>query len=166
MFLVIAFMPKQYINTLEKLIQAHGPLGPVICILVYCIMGATFIPSEPFTVIITGLLGPFQTTWICCVGNVLAALMEFYLGKKIGDVADFERRRANFPNWLKKLPIDSPIFLLLGRALPGYGPKTVGIISGVYDVPIWRFLWTAIVANVIGAAILAFGASSLLHLVR
>jgi hypothetical protein len=44
--------------------------------------------------------------------------------------------------------------------------KTVGIISGVYNVSIWRFLWTAIVANVVGAAILAFSASGLLHLVR
>lgn len=151
---------------MEKFIRMGGPLGSIICVLIYGALGATPIPSEPFTIVVSGLFGPLQTTWIACVGNVIAAMLEFLVGKKIGDVADFERRRENFPNWLKKLPIDSPVFLLLGRALPGYGPKTVGIISGVYDVPIWRFLWTAIVANVVGAALLAFGASSLLHLIR
>jgi len=166
LFLALAFMPQKDLLALEDLILLGGPLGPIICVLIYGALGATPIPSEPFTIVISGLFGPLQTLWIACVGNVIAAMLEFYVGSKIGDVADFERRRENFPNWLKKLPIDSPIFLLLGRALPGYGPKTVGIISGVYKVPVWRFLWTAIVANVIGAAILAFGASGLLQLIR
>jgi hypothetical protein len=53
--------------------------------------------------------------------------------------------------------------LSLARIVPGYGPKMVGIVGGMYHVLLWRFIWTAAVPNAIGALLFAFGGHGLKH---
>lgn len=142
---------------LLEVIRRYSKLTVPISLLVYALLGATPVPSEPLTLFIVGLYGPWLAILLSTLGNTLAALIEFFIGGYINDLSDFEKRKAKLPFHLGDLPINSPIFLLLGRMLPGFGPKFVSIVSGVYRVPIWTYLWTALVSNTMGAIVVAFG---------
>ena len=98
------------------------------------------------------------------LGNLLAALVEYYIGRRIGDVANFERQRQKLPFGLGKSPVKSVVFLIVARFLPGYGAKFISVISGIYKVPLWRYTWTTVISTLIGAAVIAFGGFGLLNL--
>ena len=157
------FVSKQ-IDALGKFIYDCGWLGLGVSILLYGVLGASPIPSEPFTILVTSIFGPVKAAVVATLGNLLAALVEFYVGCKMGDVTHFETRKATLPLGLNKLPADSPLFLILARMLPGFGPKCVSVISGVYHVPLWRYLWTTFISTLIGAVVVAFGGYKLLSL--
>jgi uncharacterized membrane protein YdjX (TVP38/TMEM64 family) len=167
--IILVFFLSKDMEKVKDFIRNSGYWGLVICIGLYGLLGATPIPSEPLTVLISTIYGPIQATIVAGLGNMTAAFLEYYLGANIGDVASFVERKEKLPWGLGKLPINSAIFLILGRMLPGYGPKFVSVLSGVYRVPILRYLWTSAIPTFIGAAIFAyggFGASSLFKLIR
>lgn len=154
------------IHRIEQFIYQYEKLGLVISTFVYLILGVTPIPSEPMTILLVAWKGPLTAIIIASIGNTLAALVEFLLGGGIGDLTEFESKKAKLPFHLGDLPIDSPVFLLLGRMLPGFGPKFVSLISGIYQVPLVTYLWTTVVSNILGAVMVAFGGFGLLSLFR
>lgn len=144
-------------------IRKSGVWGIGISIVLYTFLGATIIPSEPLTVLNGAIFGPFMATIIAGTGNTLAALLEYYLGMKLGDTANFTSKKQNLPLGLGKLPIHSALFLLGGRMIPGYGPKLVSVLGGVYRVPLVRYLWTTAIPTFVGAAIFAYGGAGIFH---
>ena len=151
---------------LHAFLVGYGYWGTILCVLLYAFLGVTPVPSEPITVLLTSVFGPWLTALIASIGNTLAALIEFFIGGRINDISDFENYKAALPFHLGNLPINSPAFLLIGRMLPGFGPKIISIVGGVYQVPIWTYIWTAFVSNVIGAVIVALGGYSILQIFR
>lgn len=85
------------------------------------------------------------------------AIVEYFIGHRVGGVADFKLIRQKLPLGLGKMPIESPLFLLSARMLPGYGPKFISVTSGICRVPFWRYLWTTAISTVVGAALVAYG---------
>jgi len=151
-------------DAVKSIILRAGLWGLAISILVYALLGLTLVPSEPLTILIGGLFGPFIATLVAWVGNTLAGLVEYYLGKNISSAASFDARREKLPFGLGKLPVDSPLFLLGARALPGFGPKFVSVIAGIYNVPVMRYIWTTAAITLVGAAVFAFGGFGILQL--
>ena len=155
--IVVAVFFALDLNKIEAFIARLGVWGILVSILVYALLGLTLIPSEPLTILTGAIFGPLIATLVAGVGNTLSALVEYYLGRKIGQAANFMEQKHKLPFGLGKLPIDSPLFLIAARSIPGYGPKAVSLISGVYHVPILLYLWTSAIPTFIGAAIFAFG---------
>jgi uncharacterized membrane protein YdjX (TVP38/TMEM64 family) len=151
-------------SNIKTFIQQYEQYIVLISLALYAVLGATPIPSEPLTVFIASIEGPLLALILATFGNTLAALVEFYIGGSIGELSDFEERKKKLPFHMGDLPIDSPILLLLGRMLPGFGPKFISIICGVYKVPLFTYLWTTVVSNLMGAAIIAYGGYSLINL--
>ncbi|HEX7557286.1 MAG TPA: VTT domain-containing protein [Leptolinea sp.] len=162
--LVSVFAARQDFSRVQAFIENNKHFSLLICLFIYAILGATPVPSEPLTVFITSFEGPLFAVIIATCGNTLAAIVEFFIGGRIGDISDFEKRKAQLPFHLGDLPINSPIFLLLGRMLPGFGPKFISIACGVYHVPMFTYLWTTVLSNLAGAIIVAFGGYGLIHL--
>lgn len=162
--LVVVFGISREMDQVKDFIRRSGWLGFLISILLFGLLGASPVPSEPLTVLITTIFGPFQAMLITGLGNLLAALVEFFIGGQLRDVADFDKRREKLPFNLGKIPVSSPYFLILARMLPGYGPKFVSLISGVYRVPLGRYIWTTAFATLLGAAVVAYGGFGLLSL--
>lgn len=148
----------------RRFIQNSGWVGLLVSVGLYGLLGASPIPSEPLTVLISTIFGPLNATLVAGTGNLLAALIEYFIGGKIGDVASFMKQREKLPFGLGKFPVDSPVFMIVARMMPGYGPKFVSIVCGVYRVPLWRYIWTAAIPTFVGAAIFAYGGFGLLHL--
>jgi len=164
--LILIFFLSSEMEKVKDFIRGSGFLGLFISIAVYGLLGATPIPSEPLTVLISTIYGPLTATFVAGTGNMVAALMEYYLGAKIGDAASFIEQKEKLPFGLGKLPINSPIFLMLGRMLPGYGPKFVSVLAGVYRVSIFRYLWTSAIPTFLGAALFAYGGFSFSSLIK
>jgi len=162
----IVLIVERDLDKIRAFIAGSGWVGLVTAVLLYGLLGLSPIPSEPLTVLLSTIFGPLSATLAAGFGNLLAAIIEYFLGSRIGAVADFESRKEKMPFGLGRFPVDSAVFLLGARMLPGYGPKLVSLISGVYRVPILRYIWTAAVPTFIGAAIFAYGGAGLLHLTQ
>jgi uncharacterized membrane protein YdjX (TVP38/TMEM64 family) len=163
LFIVVSYFSNE-LQAVGNFIRQLGVLGWLASILMFAVFGATPIPSEPFTVLITTIFGPLLTAIITALGNLLAGTVEFLIGRRISKVADFEKIREKLPFGLNKVPVDSPLFLIGARMLPGYMPKFVSIISGIYKIPFYRFLWTTAVVTTVGALVISFGGHTLITL--
>jgi len=151
------FFISKDMEAIKSFILQNRALGLSVAVVVYGVLGASLIPSEPLTVLIGAIFGPLIATFIATLGNVLAAYVEYFIGTRVGTAASFTKNRDKLPFGLGKLPVHSPAFLILGRMVPGAGPKLVSFLAGVYHVPLLRYLWTTIIPTALGAAIFAFG---------
>ena len=154
---LIAIFVTTDLNKIKAFIEQAGAWGVVISILLYAVLGVTLIPSEPLTLFIGALFGPLLATLIAGVGNTLAAFVEYYLGTHIGSATNFIDKKNKLPFGLGKLKIESPLFLVGARMIPGYGAKIVSMLAGIYRVPLLRYLWTTAIPIFLGSAIFAFG---------
>lgn len=153
-------------NALQAFIVKHQSISTFLFLLSYTVLGVTPIPSEPITYLALTLNGALPTILLVTVGNTLAATLEYFIAGNLGNLADFEQHKEKLPSRLKSLPIDSPIFLLTARAVPGLGPKFVSTMSGIYNIPLSRYLWTALVSNLIGGIFIVLTMSGILTLFR
>ncbi len=161
---VLIFAAYRDMADIADFIQRSGWIGVGVAIGIYGIMGATLIPTEPLTVFLTTLIGPFKATIIAGLGNLLAATVEYVIGTHIGDATSFEKRKEKLPFGLGKFPADSPIFLIFARMIPGYGSPFISLISGIYRVPWVRYIWATGISTLIGAAFYAYGGFGILHI--
>lgn len=159
--LIVIF--KNDIKQLEALIPSMGTLGPILSILLMGILSATPIPTDPIVILNGAIFGPWIGVCVSWMGNNLASIIEYYLGKGLGHIIDFEKIRKKLPLGLSRFPADSVWFLFFGRFVPQFGGKIVSFVGGFYRVPLFRFLWTAILSNLLGSILLAYGGYSLLH---
>lgn len=159
--IIVAVMFTQDMNAIKAFISKSGAWGVVISIIVYAALGLTLVPSEPLTVFIGALFGPFIGLLVAGTGNTLSALVEYYLGTHVGNATNFIERKQHLPWGLAKLKVDSPLFLIGARMVPGVGPKLVSFTAGIYHVPILRYLWTSALSVFLGASLFAFGGSGL-----
>lgn len=148
----------------RELIQGLGVVGPVASILLYGILAVSPIPADPLTIINGAVYGPLWGGLIAWTGMNFAALVEYYVGTRIGSAADFEQRRENLPFGLGKLPVDSVVFLLGGRMLTGAGSKAVSYLSGIYRISMWRYIWTTALSTLFGSFLFALGGTGLLNI--
>jgi uncharacterized membrane protein YdjX (TVP38/TMEM64 family) len=138
-------------------VSQAGAWGILLSIMIYAILGLTLIPSEPLTLFIGALFGPVLATLIAGTGNTLSAFVEYYLGTHIGSATNFNEKKNKLPFNLGNLKVESPLFLIGARLVPGYGPKVVSMLAGIYRVPLLRYLWTTIIPIFLGSAVFAFG---------
>jgi uncharacterized membrane protein YdjX (TVP38/TMEM64 family) len=160
------FFISKDMQAIQSFILQNKALGLIVAVVVYGVLGASLIPSEPLTVLIGAIFGPLIATLIATLGNVLAAYVEYFIGTRVGTAASFTKNRDKLPLGLGKLPVHSPAFLILGRMVPGAGPKLVSFLAGVYHVPLLRYLWTTIIPTALGAAIFAFGGFGIFQLIK
>lgn len=162
--LMVSVFCSREINWVRKLILSAGWFGWGISILIYAALGATPVPSEPITLLITTVFGPGIAILVAAVGNLLAAIVEYLIGGQVGELSNFESKKSRLPFGLGKARIDSPWFLICARMLPGYGPKFVAIAAGMYNVPLWRYCWTTAISTAIGAVTVAFTSFGLIQI--
>jgi uncharacterized membrane protein YdjX (TVP38/TMEM64 family) len=153
-------------HRIRAYVSSHGLAGLGLALVVFTMLGATMVPSEPLTLLIATVFGPLTATITASLGNLGAAMIEYFLGTRLGNAASFIERKEHLPWGLGKLPVTSPVFLVFGRMLPGYGAKFIGLISGLYRVPILLYLWTSAIQTVLGAASFAYAGTGILSLIQ
>jgi uncharacterized membrane protein YdjX (TVP38/TMEM64 family) len=149
---------------IKTFIIDSGPYGILLSMILFGLLGATPIPAEPFTILLSTVYGPFWAMVATAIGTLLSALVEYFISRRIGHAANFDAWRQNLPFGLGKAPIDSPAFLIGARVVPGYGSKFVSLVSGFYRVPLLRYTWTTFIATLLGAAVTSYGGYKLVDL--
>ena len=87
-----------------KLFISHaGVWGVVISVIVYGLLGFTVIPSEPLTLLIGAMFGPWVATIASLIGNTLSSLAEYYTGRAIGSATNFMEKKEKLPFGLGKV---------------------------------------------------------------
>jgi uncharacterized membrane protein YdjX (TVP38/TMEM64 family) len=159
--LIIIF--RNDIKHVEKLIPTSGALGPLLSILLMGILSVTPIPTDPIVILNGALFGPWIGILTSWMGNNLASVIEYFIGHGLSQIADLDKIKKKLPFGLGKFPADSIWFLLCGRFVPQVGGKIVSLAGGFYRVPFVRYLWTAVLSNLLGSVLLAYGGYSILH---
>jgi uncharacterized membrane protein YdjX (TVP38/TMEM64 family) len=163
-FILIIIFNKYFdLSLVQTYIKEHPHLSVVVSLIVYFLSAFTFIPSSPLTVFLSLLNGPTLAIILSVCGNTLAALLQYYIGTTITDLNNFEEMKNKLPSFLRNLPINSPLFLLVGRLIPG-GTRGLSIICGFYHVRLNTFLWTTFLMYLISGAFIAFGGPELINL--
>lgn len=150
-------------DVVEQFIRRLGFFGPLASLMLYGLLGLSPIPADPLTLINGAVFGPIWGGLVAWAGTTLAALVEYYMGTRIASAAEFQRRKDELPWGLAELPVHSIWFLVGGRMLTGAGSKFVSFSSGIYRVPLLRYVWTTALAMFFGAALFALGGFGLLN---
>jgi len=124
--LIVILVLSQNMDGIRAFLLRSGKIGLVISVGLYGLLGATPIPSEPLTVLLSALYGPFYITIVATLGNLLSAMVEYYIGRKIGDISDFEKRREKLPFGLGKSPGQFGV-------IPAGGPLRAGLRLQVHQ---------------------------------
>ncbi len=162
---IVVYFALKYFDDLEAFLISVGVFGPLVSLGLYALLSITPVNTDSLTLVNGLVYGVLAGTLIASVGNTVAALIEYYVGLKVRDVSGTEGQTFTVPVIKKKFPVRSWVFLIFGRFIPGYGGKAVSIIAGMYKVPVWKYVWTAFVANAIGAFMFAYGGFLLRNLV-
>ena len=152
------------IADVKAFIKQNQSQTMVISLLIYILFGLTFLPSIPLTLFLALLIGPLQAAIVATLGNTFAALLEYQIGKTVGDVVDFQAMKSRLPFGLGKLPIRSPYFLLAVRSVPA-GTRGFSIVCGAYHVPLGSYTWTTFLMYGISSAFLAYGGAQLISFI-
>jgi uncharacterized membrane protein YdjX (TVP38/TMEM64 family) len=152
------FLATRYsLEEIKQFMQANPQWIFLLSMGVYVVWSMTLIPSFPLTAFLALTVGPLQASILGTLGMTLAGLLEYLMGAQMSRVIDIEKLWLKLPKRLREMPIDSPLFLILGRMVP-VGPKLVSTIAGARKVNLWRFLWTTVLLSLVGAVIPAYAA--------
>jgi uncharacterized membrane protein YdjX (TVP38/TMEM64 family) len=151
------------LDQVKLFIQQNKSQAILISLLIYILFGFTFLPSIPITIFSAVLIGPFQAAVVAALGNIIAALFEYQIGRTVGDVVAFQKIKKKLPLGLDKMPIKSPLFQLGVRSIPA-GARAFSMVCGAYQVPMSTYLWTTSITYFASSVLLAYGGMNLIHL--
>lgn len=164
--IAVLYLVAKNIRDVEAIISKAGLAGPFVAIILYGLFAPTPVSTDPITIVCGAMYGPVYGTAIAWLGNNVAALVEYYMGRHIGETTRFDKEKKKLPLGLDKLPINSIPVLTLGRMIPFYGSKIISILAGMYKVPIKRYLWTSALINFTGALTLSYGGFKILDFLK
>jgi uncharacterized membrane protein YdjX (TVP38/TMEM64 family) len=120
-----------------------GPLGIPILIPLQALAAFTPLFGEMIGVASAGLYGFWLGTAMSCAAWMLTALVQYGIARRTARDFDFDASLARLPAWLRRFPVDHPMFLI-GVRLPLGGP-IVNAAAGIFGVSLWRHTWCAAV---------------------
>lgn len=165
-FLIVLYILSKHTDFIQQILYRSGRWALVVALILYPILAPTPITSDPITLTLAVIYGPVTGAVISFVGNMIASIIEYFTGYKIGQATNFEKTKDKIPLGLGKLPVNSVPFLVFGRMIPGYGGKVISLMAGTYKVPLGRFWWTTTVTNLAGSILFSYGGWGLVKAVK
>ena len=163
---VIIFYLFKETNRITNFLVSSGPLAPILTIIFLIVLGPSPIATDPVVILMGITYGPLIGTIIGAIGNTGAMFLEYYFGHKLAEIFEYENEKKKLPKYIQKFPTSSAIFLIFGRMIPGYGSKIISLVAGADKVNLKTYLWTSIVSGIFGAAILSYGGSEIINLIK
>lgn len=161
--LVLVLLIGRDLQTLENIVRSAGVWGFLLSISLIVLFGFTPLPAEPIAVMNGILFGPVQGAVLNMVGNMIASLIEYYVGTRMTKATNFESPLNRLHPRLQKFSPDSLWFLIGFRFIPQVGSKIVSFGAGIFQVPIGKYVWTTFLANLVGSVLLALAGFGIIH---
>jgi uncharacterized membrane protein YdjX (TVP38/TMEM64 family) len=143
----------------EAVRARFGLAAAALLVPIHALVAVSPFPSEVIALghgAIYGFALGWPLTW---AGWLLGAALEYALFRRVAaDLVD--AGGARLPAWLQRLPVQHPLFLILGRLVP-FGNHAVNALAGSRRVPLWRFAWASALAFLPFSALVAAIASGL-----
>jgi uncharacterized membrane protein YdjX (TVP38/TMEM64 family) len=132
-----------------------GNVAPLVTVPVHIIVALTPFPSDAIAVANGSLYGLLTGVLLNWLGWWIAALLEFQLGRRTRKDFEWDHQRDRLPNWLTRLPVDHPLFLIGARQVPWLGGHVTTFLPGAAGVSWHRFWWCAAVGIVPSSILMA-----------
>ena len=160
---VVYFYKYFDMDIIKDYIQQNPGRSQVVSLVVFFLASFTFIPTSPLTVFLSISHDPQTAIWLYSLGNTAAAVVQYFIGTNLKDLGKLEQNEAKLPRFLRNLPISSPLFLLVGRIIPG-GTRGLSVVCGFYHVRFLTFFWTTTLMFLFSSIFQVFGGIELLKM--
>jgi uncharacterized membrane protein YdjX (TVP38/TMEM64 family) len=140
----------------EAIRERYGVMAPAITSSIQILVAPTPFPSDVICVAQGALYGFWFALGLNWLGWWLAAHIEFLLGRRLRGDFDLESRIGRLPRWLRRFPVEHPVFLIFARQVPWAGGHLTTLVPGAMGVPFIRSAWCNAI-GIIPAAVLTAG---------
>ncbi|MGI9589909.1 MAG: TVP38/TMEM64 family protein [Myxococcota bacterium] len=148
----------------EAIHARFGTLAPLVTGTVQLVLAPTPIPTDLICIAHGTLYGFFFASVLNWLGWWLGSLVEFAIGRRIGADLDLAASADRVPGWLRRFPVDHPIYLIGSRQVPVVGSHLSTSVPGAVGVPFHRVAWCSAIGVIPGAAFFAAIGAGLLQL--
>ena len=146
----------------EAIRAEHGWLAIAFLLPAQIAAAVTPVPSELIALPTAVIYGFWLGALLIWFGWVAATPLRYLIVSRVMTDFDFERGRERMPQWLQRLPVNHPAYLIFARWLP-YGPHLVDYTAGAAGVRLRTLLWSSAVATVPPAFLMSALANELLE---
>lgn len=156
-FLVGALLLDRWVESIggpEALVARYGLVAPAVMVVIQAALSAAPFPSELFALVSSATYGWAIGSVMTWAGWTLGSMIQYGLARR--GVADMKlgdgigERFDRLPAWLRRFPIDHPVFLVCVRWLP-MGAHFANLTAGARKIPVTRQLCVAAIGSIPGA---------------
>ncbi|HJL17119.1 MAG TPA: VTT domain-containing protein [Sandaracinaceae bacterium LLY-WYZ-13_1] len=138
----------------DALVERFGLGGPFVLTGVLGVTSAGPFPTELFALASAAAYGWAIGALVTWAGWTVGSMIQYGLARRGRIDVSLDAPMARVPAWLRRFPIDHPIFLVVVRWLP-MGFHLANVAAGVRRVPVARQLAIAAVGSIPGAVLWA-----------
>jgi len=139
----------------EALLVSLGSSAPFITIFIHVVVALSPIPSDVISIANGAVYGFPLGAGLSWFGWWIAAILEFGIGYRVRGDFEFESHTQRMPAWLRRVPVDHPLYLICVRQIPWIGGHLTSFIPGASGVSLRRFIWCSAIAVIPGAVVMA-----------
>lgn len=131
--------------------ERFGMFAPVVSMPLHAMVALTPVPSDLLAIANGAVYGFWLGAVLSWTGWWAAAMIQFWLARRLGRDWDVAGRMEMLPSWLRRFPVGHPAFLIGVRLLPVAGGHIGSIVPATMGVPAGRVAWCAALAILPGA---------------
>jgi len=148
-FAAVAGLAWVWVDVSRLVAWAQSQRGPIPALLLVPLQTAISLTLSPIPSDVVGLAlcvvyGFWTGSALVWLAWMLGAWIEYVVVRRVSRRLDPAVAMERLPHWLRRFPVEHPIFLICARWFP-LGPHLVNGLSGLRGVPLWRYTWTAAV---------------------
>ncbi|TWT96571.1 SNARE associated Golgi protein [Neorhodopirellula pilleata] len=136
-----------------------GAAAIPVTLTLHVVLAVSPFPSDLIAIASGAIYGfglGFCLSW---TGWFIASVLEFGLGRRARQDFELEQGLQRAPKWLRRFPVDHPVFLVGVRQVPWLGMHVGSFLPGASGVGIGRFLWCTAIGIIPGSVLMtAIGA--------
>lgn len=135
--------------------ESLGSWAPLVTVPVHVIVALSPIPSDVISIANGAVYGFVWGVALSWLGWWIAAILEFGLGYRVRADFQFDKHTGRIPKWLRRFPVEHPVYLIAARQIPWAGGHLTSFIPGASGVSLRRFLWCSAIAVIPGAIVMS-----------
>lgn len=143
--------------------ESFGSAAIGITVPVHIVLAMTPFPADLMAIANGGLYGLVLGTVLSCLGWWVAALLQFGLGRRARKDFDLGNQRDHIPQWLQRVPVEHPLYLICIRQVPWLGMHIGSFVPGAAGVKLRRFAWCSAIGVIPGSLLMTAIGAGIVH---
>ena len=137
---------RDYDKTLQKFVQEHAILAPLLFMVAYALSAALSLPVSIYFTLLAGFLFPQPYSTLYAVFSATLGATLFYYAAKTPLQEVFRKRAGDALHKLEKgLKEHTASYFLFLRIIPLFPFWFLNLAGAFFHVPAWTFIWTTFI---------------------